>query len=45
MDVIKGKNQKGEDITLDVVATGKGVKTAQTYKQKGVKSATSITVA
>jgi hypothetical protein len=45
MDVIKGKNQKGEDITLDVVATGKGVKTAQTYKQKGVKSATSTTVA
>jgi hypothetical protein len=45
MDVIKGKNQKGEDVTLDVVAAGKGVKTAQTYKQKGVKSATSTTVA
>ena len=45
MDVIKGKNQKGEDVTLDVVPSGKGVKTAQTYKQKGVKSATSITVA
>jgi hypothetical protein len=45
MDIVKGKNPQGQDITLDVVPTGKGIKTAQNYKQKGIKSATSTTVA
>jgi hypothetical protein len=45
MDIVKGKNPQGQDVTLDVVPTGKGTKTAQNYKQKGIKSATSTTVA
>ena len=45
MDIVKGKNPQGQDITLDVVPTGKGTKTAQNYKQKGIKSAISTTVA
>ena len=45
MDIVKGKNTQGQDVTLDVVPTGKGIKTAQNYKQKGIKSAISTTVA
>jgi hypothetical protein len=45
MDIVKGKNPQGQEVTLDVVPTGKGTKTAQNYKQKGIKSATSTTVA
>jgi hypothetical protein len=45
MDIVKGKNTQGQDVTLDVVPTGKGMKTAQNYKQKGIRSATSTTVA
>jgi hypothetical protein len=45
MDIVKGKNAQGQDITLDVVPTGKGTKTAQNYKQRGIKSAISTTVA
>jgi hypothetical protein len=45
MDIVKGKNPQGQDVTLDVVPTGKGMKTAQNYKQKGIKSAISTTVA
>jgi hypothetical protein len=45
MDIVKGKNPQGQDVTLDVVPTGKGIKTAQNYKQKGIKSAISTTVA
>jgi len=45
MDIVKGKNPQGQEVTLDVVPTGKGTKTAQNYKQKGIKSAISTTVA
>ena len=45
MDVIKGKTPQGQEVTLDIVPTGKGTKTAQNYKQKGIKSAISTTVA
>ena len=45
MDIVKGKNTQGQEVTLDVVPTGKGMKTAQNYKQKGIRSATSTTVA
>ena len=45
LDIVKGKNTQGQEITLDIVPTGKGLKTAQTLKQRGIKTATSTTVA
>jgi hypothetical protein len=45
MDVIKGKTPQGQEVTLDVVPTGKGLPSVQNYKKKGIKSATSTTVA
>jgi hypothetical protein len=45
MDIVKGKNAAGEDITLDLVPAGKGKQKAQMYKQKGIKTATSTTAA
>jgi hypothetical protein len=45
MDVIKGKTPQGQEVTLDVVPTGKGMPAVQNYKKKGIRTATSTTVA
>jgi hypothetical protein len=45
MDVIKGVTPQGQEVTLDIVPTGKGTKKVQNYKQKGIRSAISTTVA